>query len=326
MNTSTKTQTELVITRIFDAPRTLIWKAWTNPEYIMRWWGPKHFTSPACKVDLRVGGKYLFCMKSKEGREFWSTGTYKEIIPLEKMVFTDSFADSKGNIVPATYYGMEKDFPMEMEVKITFEDIDGRTKMTMHHAGFPAGQMSEMAEIGWKQSFDKLADSLTHEKTITGLDRKYKTPDQIKDINLLAEAEIIITAPVQNVWDALVNPEMIKQYMFGTETISNWKAGSPIIWRGEWQGRHYEDKGTILEIEKDRTLRFTHFSPLSGLTDIPENYHTVTIELSTVGTRTKVSLMQDNNSNEREREDSEKNWNMALGVMKNLVEERPFKK
>lgn len=158
----TKTEArEIVITRIFDAPRQLVWKAWTNPEHLMRWWGPKNFTSPACKVDLRVGGKYLYCMRSKEGQEFWSTGTYKEIVPFERLVCSDSFADEKGNVVPASHYGMPGDnWPLELTVTITFEDLGGKTKMTLTHAGIPAGEMKEMTGAGWNESFDKLAASL----------------------------------------------------------------------------------------------------------------------------------------------------------------------
>ena len=165
---------ELIITRIFDAPRELVWKAWTDPEHAMRWWGPKDFTSPVCKIDFRVGGKYLFCMRStkvlqaapgappiQEGQEFWSTGVYKEIVPLERIVCTDSFADEKGNIVPASHYGMPGDeWPLELLVTVTFEDMGGKTKMTLRHVGFPAGEVDKMAGTGWNESFDKLAESL----------------------------------------------------------------------------------------------------------------------------------------------------------------------
>ncbi len=151
----------LVITRIFDAQCKLVWEAWTDPEHLMRWWGPKDFTSPVCKIDLRVGGKYLSCMKSAEGQEYWSTGRYKEIVPLERIVCTDSFADENGNIVPASYYGMPgEDLPMEFTVIISLEDIGDKSKMTLTHIGFPAGEMKEMCGVGWNQSFDKLAESL----------------------------------------------------------------------------------------------------------------------------------------------------------------------
>jgi uncharacterized protein YndB with AHSA1/START domain len=151
---------EIVITREFDAPRELVWKAWTEPELLKRWWGPKNFTSPTCKIDFRVGGKYLYCMRSPEGQDFWSTGFYREIVPLERIVCTDSFADEKGNVVPATYYGMSADLPLECQVIVTFEEHDGKTKMTLTHVGIPAGTMSDLTEAGWNESFDKLAESL----------------------------------------------------------------------------------------------------------------------------------------------------------------------
>jgi uncharacterized protein YndB with AHSA1/START domain len=151
---------DLIIERIFDAPRTLVWKAWTDPEQVMRWWGPESFTSPVCKIDLSVGGKYLFCMQSPEGQKYWSTGVYQEISPPEKLVYTDSFADEQGNAVPASYYGMGDDFPFEMLVTVIFEELDGKTRMILRQTGHPPGEMTEMATAGWNGSFDKLAESL----------------------------------------------------------------------------------------------------------------------------------------------------------------------
>jgi uncharacterized protein YndB with AHSA1/START domain len=158
---------ELIITRIFNAPRALVWKAWTDPHYLRRWHGPKDFTAPFCKLDLKVGGTYLFCMRSKGGQEFWSTGTYKEIIPYQRLVCTDNFADKDGNIVPPSYYGISGGWPEQLLVTIVFEDFtdpaDGdasRTKMTLTHIGLPAGQMLEQTGTGWNESFDKLAESL----------------------------------------------------------------------------------------------------------------------------------------------------------------------
>jgi uncharacterized protein YndB with AHSA1/START domain len=151
---------ELVITRIIDAPRELVWKAWTEPERMKKWWGPKIFTSPVCKIDLRIGGKYLFCMRDKEGKDYWSTGVYKEIVAPERLVCSDSFSDENGNPVPASHYGFPGDFPFEMTVTVTFESQGSKTKMTLRHAGMPSGDMSKMAGLGWNESFDKLAESL----------------------------------------------------------------------------------------------------------------------------------------------------------------------
>jgi uncharacterized protein YndB with AHSA1/START domain len=95
---------ELVIERIFDAPRELAWRAWTDPERMKRWWAPKDFTAPHITIDLQVGGKYVFCMRGPDGNDFWSTGVYREIVPMERIVCTDCFADEKGIAVPATHY------------------------------------------------------------------------------------------------------------------------------------------------------------------------------------------------------------------------------
>jgi uncharacterized protein YndB with AHSA1/START domain len=136
----------------------------------------------------------------------------------------------------------------------------------------------------------------------------------------IAKATTIIHAPVSKVWQALVNPEIIKQYLFNTEVISDWKVGSPILYKGEWEGKAFEDKGEILEIEPEKVLKSTHWSPLSGVPDIPENYHTVTYTLSDRGDSTEVTITQDNNATEQEQAHSEKNWKTVLEGMKSLLE------
>ena len=150
----------LVITRIFEAPRELVWKAWTEPEHFMRWWGPKGFTTPFCRIDLRVGGEYLNCMRSSEGQDFWSKGVFREIVPPERLVMTASRADKEGNIVP----GMSGDWPLETQITVTLEEHDGKTKLTLKHAGMPAGKNRDMAGAGWNESFDKLARELDRSK------------------------------------------------------------------------------------------------------------------------------------------------------------------
>lgn len=137
---------------------------------------------------------------------------------------------------------------------------------------------------------------------------------------LVAKASISIRAPVDRVWNALTDPEVIRQYMFGTTVVSRWKRGSSIVWKGEWQGKKYEDKGVILKLEQERLIQYSHFSPLSGKPDLPENYHTVTIKLMDTGAGgTIVSLSQDNNETDEEREHSEKNWKVMLNELKKLL-------
>ncbi len=158
--TDTKaSEREVVITRTFDAPRELVWKAWTEPERFMRWWGPKIFTSPECQIDLRVGGRFLWCMQWPDGRRNYTTGEYREIVTFQRLVYVTSFADADGNAVPASHYGMPDDGAFEMTVTVTFEEQDGKTAMRLTHAGLPSG-MGESSSQGWNESFDKLEASL----------------------------------------------------------------------------------------------------------------------------------------------------------------------
>ena len=139
--------------------------------------------------------------------------------------------------------------------------------------------------------------------------------------NKVAMASLSIEVPRVRVWQALVTPSEIKKYMFGTTVVSDWKPNSPIIWKGEWKGKHYEDHGKILECRPGALLRYTHFSPLAGLPDKPENYHVVTIELHDDGPGTRVLLTQDNNPSDQARRESEKNWSMMLNGLKKLLED-----
>ena len=137
---------------------------------------------------------------------------------------------------------------------------------------------------------------------------------------LVARVSTSIAASRTHVWRALVTPDVIKRYMFGTTVVSDWKVGSPIFWKGEWEGKRYEDKGLIQRLEPERLLEYTHFSPLSQLADLPENYHTITIELSDRAGQTLVVLSQDNNMTEVARQHSESNWQAMLNALKKLLE------
>jgi uncharacterized protein YndB with AHSA1/START domain len=137
---------------------------------------------------------------------------------------------------------------------------------------------------------------------------------------IVATATATFHAPASKVWEALTKPDLIKKYLFGTDVISDWKVGSPILYRGEWQGKPFEDKGQILEIEPERLLVSTHWSPLSGVPDAPENYHTVTYRLLEKDSGTEVTIFQDNNASEDEKTHSEQNWKAVLEGMKKVVE------
>lgn len=136
----------------------------------------------------------------------------------------------------------------------------------------------------------------------------------------IATAETDIRAPRTTVWRALTDPDEIQKYMFGSRVETDWKPGSRITWKGEYEGKKYEDKGVVLEVERERRLKLTHFSPMSGDEDVPENYHTLVYELEEGDGKTHVSLSQDNNKSEEAAEHSRANWDKMLSGLKEVVE------
>ena len=152
----------MVVTRIFDAPRELVWKAWTDPKYVMQWWGPKGFTSPVCKMDFRVGGKYLICTTTPDGQAFWHGGEYHEIVPLEKIVSSMYFSDSEGNKVEPAQLGIEHEAIEGAHDVILFEDLgNGQTKLTfIGNEPMESARNSGQLE-GMNQVLDKVAGVVT---------------------------------------------------------------------------------------------------------------------------------------------------------------------
>jgi uncharacterized protein YndB with AHSA1/START domain len=132
---------------------------------------------------------------------------------------------------------------------------------------------------------------------------------------------VTIHATRGEVWNALTDPDKVKQYLHGTEMSTDWKEGSPIVWRGEWKGRSYEDKGTVLAVQPEELLRYTHWSPMGGSEDKPENYHTVTYELAGDDGTTTLTLSQDNNPSQEEADKmADNNWGPVLNGLKEMVE------
>ena len=162
---------QIVITRIFDAPRELVWKAWTDPKMAKKWWGPKDFTAPSIKIDLRVGGKYVFAMHGPKGsqwdKDMYSAGVYKEIVPYEKLVVTDYFSNENGEMISPADSGLEDpNFPKQLTVTVLFDEIEGgKTKLSIIYPK-PATEEQWKALLksgmkeGWNSSLDKLAGLL----------------------------------------------------------------------------------------------------------------------------------------------------------------------
>jgi uncharacterized protein YndB with AHSA1/START domain len=261
----TKKGKELIISRIFDAPRELVWKAWTVPELIMRWWGPEGFTAPFIKIDLRVGGNYLYAMRSPDGKDFWSTGVFRELVPPEKIVATDNFADEEGNIVPASHYGMPGDWPDELLATMTFEDQKGKTKFTLRHKGLPPGEMIESAKAGWNGSFDKLEKVLAEEKS-----RRGKTLIVAEPGKQEASVVRIFDAPPERLFKAYTDPKLMVRWWgprkyeiiidkFDAKPGGNWR-----ILNRDSEGNEFAFHGVYHEVSPKRIVYTFEWEGLPG--------------------------------------------------------------
>lgn len=156
---STEQEKNVLIIRIIDLPIQEVWRAWTNAESFKKWWGPAAYTCPSCEIDLIVGGKNVNCMREPEGKEFWTTATYREIIPLEKIVYLENFSDPEGNPVLPSYYEIPGSWEDEILVTVTFQVQGGKTKMTLEQTGIP-DEIHHDCVIGWNEAFNKMEVSL----------------------------------------------------------------------------------------------------------------------------------------------------------------------
>ena len=151
---------ELVITRVFDAPRELVFKAFTEPERVAQWWGPKGWTLPVCTMDVRPGGVWHYCMRGPEGEESWGKAVYREIVEPERIVYIDTFADEEGNPVE----GMP-----EMLITVTFEEYDGQTKLTSRTQFASVADLESTLAMGVvdgiTETWDRLEEHLAREQS-----------------------------------------------------------------------------------------------------------------------------------------------------------------
>jgi len=156
MSENTMSKEGVVIERTLEAQVDMVWQMWTNPEHFKKWYGPKGFTIPVAEFELSIGGKRLVCMSSPDGSmKMWTTGEHLEISANQRLVYTESMADENGNVLPASAMGMPEGYPTTTEVTVALEDLGGRTKMVMTHAGVPA---ESPGASGWNQAFDKLGE------------------------------------------------------------------------------------------------------------------------------------------------------------------------
>jgi uncharacterized protein YndB with AHSA1/START domain len=149
---------DVVVIRRFDAPRERIWRAWSDAEDVMRWWGPQGFSSPLCRMDFREGGTTLVSMRSDQGWELYNTWTYRSIVPTERIEFVQGFADKDGNAVSPTQVGLPPAIPEQVPHVVTFTAIDDTTtELTVHEFGYPAQEIADVSRAGMEQCLDKMA-------------------------------------------------------------------------------------------------------------------------------------------------------------------------
>jgi uncharacterized protein YndB with AHSA1/START domain len=153
-------QNAVVIERSFDAPVDLVWQMWTDPEHFSAWYGPEGASVSVAQMDLRIGGSRLVRMDVQTPNgpmQMWFTGEYREIVARERLVYTESMSDENGNVLSASDIGMPAGHPVTTEVRVEFQDVDGRTRMVLTHVGIPA---DSPGAAGWAVAFDKLSTLL----------------------------------------------------------------------------------------------------------------------------------------------------------------------
>jgi uncharacterized protein YndB with AHSA1/START domain len=156
---SGKTQ-DVLVTRIFEAPVERVWKAWSDSEEVMKWWGPKVFTSPVAKIDFREGGKSLVCMRSPDGHDMYNTWTYQKIVPNQRIEYIFNFSDKDGNKLDPAQIGMPPGIPKDGHHVVTFKDLgNGKTEMTMVEHGYTSSEVVELSKAGLNECLDKMAES-----------------------------------------------------------------------------------------------------------------------------------------------------------------------
>lgn len=233
---------ELVFVREFDAPRSLVWKVWTDPQHVKQWWGPAQFTNPKCKVDARSGGKFVVDMRGPDGTIYPMDGTFKEVIPPEKLVFMSGVPDGKGGFI------------FEVETTVTFTERAGKTTQTLRakvvkRTADATPYLSGMKE-GWTQSLVRLS---------AFVDAEANTPN-----DRIIHSSRVLNFPRELVWKAWTQPEHLKEW-WGPHGFRNTVLKHEFKPGGEWElimhgpdGTDYLNKWVYNEIDEPTRILLTH--------------------------------------------------------------------
>jgi uncharacterized protein YndB with AHSA1/START domain len=154
---------DLVVTHVFDAPVEQVWKAWSDSDQVMRWWGPTGFTAPLARMDFREGGTSLVCMRAPKefgGQDLYNTWTYRKIVPMQQIEFIQNFADEQGNKINPVTVGLPSDLPQDVRNVVSFKAVgNNQTEMTVTEYGYTSDQVFDLSKVGLEQCLDKMAAS-----------------------------------------------------------------------------------------------------------------------------------------------------------------------
>jgi len=283
-----------VISRTFDAPRSLVWRAWTERDQLMRWFGPKGITIPICSLDLRPGGVFHYCMRLPDGGEMWGRWVFREIAPPERIVWVNSFSDPQGGLtrVPA-----DEPWPTEMLCVATLREQDGRTTVTLESTAINASpeerqtfeRNHESMRTGWTGTFDQLEAHLASPRLAV-------EPEATRDLSAAAD-EIVLTrtfdAPRDLVWEVWTDPKHVAQW-WGPAGFTTRIEAMEVRPGGIWKhvmvgpdGVEYPNKSIFREVAKPERITYTHGGAGKGK---PGANFTATWTFEEVGKGTRITL------------------------------------
>ncbi|MCB9892913.1 MAG: SRPBCC domain-containing protein [Planctomycetes bacterium] len=219
------TGNELVITRTFEAAIGLVWDAWTKPEHLARWWGPKHYSSPDPKIDLKVGGKLLLAMRGPDGKTHYTAGVFREIAPPGKLVCDTHFADASGKKIRPAEIGFPGDWHGETTIDVTLEDLGERTRMIVRQTGV-LPEFNDMSRAGWGTSLEKLAEVVTADRGIV-VNRTFDAPRKL-------------------VWEVFTKPEHMDKW-WGPDGFTNKTQEMDFREGGAWKYTMVAADGTVFK-------------------------------------------------------------------------------
>jgi uncharacterized protein YndB with AHSA1/START domain len=285
---------EFVISRTFDAPRSLVFKAWTDPEHLMKWWGPKGLTMLSSKLDLRPGGVFLYGMRTPDGRDMWGKWVFREIVTPQRLVFVVSFADADGNPIR---HPMSASWPLEVLSTLTFAEQDGQTRLTMIGVPLNAEEIERQTFIfgrtsmsqGWKGTLDQLDDYLA--KASAGIAKQTSSAPRPAAADEILTTRLL-DAPRAVVFNAWTDPEQVAQWWGPngfTNTIREMNVNPGGAWRFVMHGPNgvdYPNKIVYSEVVRPERLVYQH----SGDGDSPGPEFHVTVTFEEQGGKTLLSM------------------------------------